>query len=301
MYLGHFSLREAPFSITPDTDFYFNHEGAQATLNMLLVALRTGEGFVKVVGELGCGKTVLCRQLLKLLQHDGGFVTAYIPNPDMGPDDLLQALCAELGLTVSPDATRRQMMVELDRCLLDHARAGRRVVVCIDEAQAVPLRTVESLRLLSNLETEKRKLLQLVLLGQPDLDDKLGRPEIRQLLQRITFSEYLGPLQARRVPGYLAHRLQRAALDAHTDIRVFTPAAAQAIAQASGGVPRLINILAHKCLMLAYGEDRLRVHAAHVRVAARDTPGVVPVLPWWRRWWFGAPRADGHADRETWT
>jgi MSHA biogenesis protein MshM len=297
MYLGHFSLREAPFSITPDTDFYFNHEGAQATLNMLLVALRTGEGFVKVVGELGCGKTVLCRQLLKLLQHDGGFVTAYIPNPDMGPDDLLQALCAELDLTVAPDATRRQMMVELDRCLLDHARAGRRVVVCIDEAQAVPLRTIESLRLLSNLETEKRKLLQLVLLGQPDLDDRLARPEIRQLLQRITFSEYLGPLQARRVPGYLAHRLQRAAMDAQTDIRVFTPAASQAIAQASGGVPRLINILAHKCLMLAYGEDRLRVNAAHVRVAARDTPGVVPVPPWWRRWWSGTPRVE----RETWT
>jgi MSHA biogenesis protein MshM len=300
MYLGHFSLREAPFSITPDTDFYFNHEGAQATLNMLLVALRTGEGFVKVVGELGCGKTVLCRQLLKLLQHEGGFVTAYIPNPDMGPDDLLQALCAELDLPVPPDATRRQMMVELDRCLLDHARAGRRVVVCIDEAQAVPLRTVESLRLLSNLETEKRKLLQLVLLGQPDLDDKLGRPEIRQLLQRITFSEYLGPLQARRVPGYLAHRLQRAALDAHTDIRVFTPAAAQAIAQASGGVPRLINILANKCLMLAYGEDRLRVHASHVRLAARDTPGVVPVVPWWRRWWSGAPGAGGNAHGEAW-
>jgi MSHA biogenesis protein MshM len=300
MYLGHFSLREAPFSITPDTDFYFNHEGAQATLNMLLVALRTGEGCVKVVGELGCGKTVLCRQLLKLLQHEGGFVTAYIPNPDMGPDDLLQALCAELDLPVPPDATRRQMMVELDRCLLDHARAGRRVVVCIDEAQAVPLRTVESLRLLSNLETEKRKLLQLVLLGQPDLDDKLGRPEIRQLLQRITFSEYLGPLQARRVPGYLAHRLQRAALDAHTDIRVFTPAAAQAIAQASGGVPRLINILANKCLMLAYGEDRLRVHASHVRLAARDTPGVVPVVPWWRRWWSGAPGAGGNAHGEAW-
>jgi MSHA biogenesis protein MshM len=297
MYLGHFSLREAPFSITPDTDFYFNHEGAQATLNMLLVALRTGEGFVKVVGELGCGKTVLCRQLLKLLQHDGGFVTAYIPNPDMGPDDLLQALCAELDLAVAPDASRRQMMLALDSCLLGHARAGRRVVVCIDEAQAVPLRTVESLRLLSNLETEKRKLLQLVLLGQPDLDDKLERPEIRQLLQRITFSEYLGPLQARRVPGYLAHRLQRAALDTNTDVRVFTPAASRAIAQASGGVPRLINILAHKCLMLAYGEDQLRVSAAHVRVAARDTPGVVPVPPWWRRWWSGTRRTE----RETWT
>jgi MSHA biogenesis protein MshM len=302
MYLGHFSLREAPFSITPDTDFFFAHEGAQASLNMLLVTLRSGEGFVKVVGELGCGKTVLCRQLLKTLQNEGNFVTAYVPNPDMGPDDLLQALCAELGLALKPDATRRQMMVLLDRCLLDHARAGRRVVVCIDEAQAVPLRTVESLRLLSNLETEKRKLLQLVLLGQPDLDDKLARPEIRQLLQRITFSEYLGPLKAQRVPGYLAHRLQRAALGDRTDIRVFTPAAARAIAQASGGVPRLINILAHKCLMLAYGEDRLRVQPSHVRLAARDTPGVVPVQPWWRPGWLApkAGRGSWRRDAEHW-
>ncbi|OYQ42130.1 hypothetical protein CHU94_03825 [Rhodoferax sp. TH121] len=283
MYLGHFSLREAPFSITPDTDFFFAHEGAQASLNMLLVALRSGEGFLKVVGELGCGKTVLCRQLLKTLQ--GECVTAYIPNPDMGPDDLLVALCGELGLAVEQPVQRHQLMAGLAQCLLDHAQHGRRVVVCIDEAQAIPVRTVESLRLLSNLETEKRKLLQLVLLGQPDLDDKLARPEIRQLLQRITFSEYLGPMRPERVPAYMAHRLERAALGATTDTDVFTPAAARAIAQASGGVPRLINILAHKCLMLAYGEDRHRVSAAHVRLAAQDTPGVLPRPLWWRRLW----------------
>ena len=285
MYLGHFSLREAPFSITPDTDFFFAHESAQASLNMLLVALRSGEGFLKVVGELGCGKTVLCRQLLKTLQ--GECITAYIPNPDMGPDDLLLALCAELGLPVPQPAQRHQLMAALAACLLEHAQHGRRVVVCIDEAQAIPVRTVESLRLLSNLETEKRKLLQLVLLGQPDLDDKLARPEIRQLLQRITFSEYLGPMQAKRVRGYLANRLQRAALGEFTDTDVFTPAAARAIADASGGVPRLINILAHKCLMLAYGEDQHRVSVAHVRLAARDTPGVLARPSWWHGLWAG--------------
>lgn len=280
MYLGHFALREAPFSITPDTDFFFAHEGAQASLNMLLVALRSGEGFLKVVGELGCGKTVLCRQLLKTLQ--GECLTAYIPNPNMGPDELLLALAVELKLPLGSPPQRHQIMAALNQCLLEQAAQGRRVVVCIDEAQAIPVRTVESLRLLSNLETEKRKLLQLVLLGQPDLDDKLARPEIRQLLQRITFSEYLGPMQAQRVSGYLAHRLQRAALSPSTDSDVFSPAAARAIAQASGGVPRLINILAHKCLMLAFGEDRHRVSAAHVRLAVRDTPGVRARTPWWR-------------------
>ena len=285
MYLGHFSLRESPFSITPDSSFFYPHESAQAALNTLLVALRSGEGFLKIVGEVGCGKTVLCRQLLKTLQ--GEFVTAYIPNPDMGPDDLLMALALELSIKLVPPISRHSVLNALRDCLLHHALQGRQVVVCIDEAQAIPLRTVESLRLLSNLETEKRKLLQLVLLGQPELDAKLARPEIRQLMQRITFSEYLGPMPADRVPVYLVHRMATAAIDAHTDVQVFDADAAKAIARISGGVPRLVNVIAHKCLMLAYGENVHRVSAAHVRLAARDTPGVVPRLPWWRRMWKG--------------
>ena len=281
MYWRHFALREAPFSITPDSDFFYPHEGAQSALNMLLVALRSGEGFLKIVGEVGCGKTVLCRQLLKTLQ--GEFVTAYIPNPDMGPDDLLMALASELGVAPPEGASRHQMLIALRDCLLSHAKAGCPVVVCIDEAQAIPLRTVESLRLLSNLETEKRKLLQLVLLGQPELDVKLSRPEIRQLLQRITFSEYLGPMQAYRVPAYLAHRLMTAALSDATDIQVFEDDAARLIARFSGGVPRVVNVLAHKCLMLAYGENEHRVNAGHVRMAVADTPSAR--LPsWWMRW-----------------
>lgn len=282
MYLRHFSLREAPFSITPDSAFFYPHEGAQAALNMLLVALRSGEGFLKIVGEVGCGKTVLCRQLLKTLQ--GECVTAYIPNPDMGPDDLLMALITELGIDVAPPLSRHKVLNALRDCLLRHAVAGQRVVVCIDEAQAIPVRTVESLRLLSNLETEKRKLLQLVLLGQPELDENLARPEIRQLLQRITFSEYLGPMMAHRVPAYLAHRLATAAISEATDVNVFEADAAQEVARFSGGVPRLVNILAHKCLMLAYGENKHRVSLRHVRIAAADTLGVRAPVSWWLGW-----------------
>lgn len=282
MYARHFALREAPFSITPDSAFFYPHEGAQGALNMLLVALRSGEGFLKIVGEVGCGKTLLCRQLLKTLQDE--CVTAYIPNPDMGPDDLLMALVHELDIVVAPPLGRHKVLNALRDCLLRHAAAGRRVIVCIDEAQAIPLRTVESLRLLSNLETEKRKLLQLVLLGQPELDEKLARPEIRQLLQRITFSEYLGPLPAQRVPAYLAHRLASAAASEVTDLEVFEPDAAQSIAHFSLGVPRLVNILAHKCLMLAYGENKHRVSLRHVLIAAADTPGVRAAPSWWRRW-----------------
>lgn len=300
MYEGHFSLREAPFSITPDTDFFYPHEGAQAALNTLLVALRSGEGFLKIVGEVGCGKTLLCRQLLKIIQ--GECVTAYIPNPDMGPNDLLMALAHELAVVLPVPLNRHALLHALQASLLAHNAAGRRVVVCIDEAQAIPLRTVESLRLLSNLETEKRKLLQLVLLGQPELDIKLAHPEIRQLLQRITFSEHLGPMRPERVPVYLSHRLGRAAVGPHTDIHVFDPDAAQAIARLSGGVPRLVNVLAHKCLMLAYGEDVHRVTVNHVALAAQDTHGVVLPKPWWRRWRGSKSRsaiAAGNPDEST--
>ena len=295
MYEGHFSLREAPFSITPDTDFFYPHEGVQAALNTLLVALRSGEGFLKIVGEVGCGKTLLCRQLLKTIQ--GECVTAYIPNPDMGPNDLLMALAQELAVVLPVPLNRHALLHALQASLLAHNAAGRRVVVCIDEAQAIPMRTVESLRLLSNLETEKRKLLQLVLLGQPELDVKLAHPDIRQLLQRITFSEHLGPMLPERIPVYLSHRLGRAAAGPQTDIQVFEPAAAQAIARFSRGVPRLVNVLAHKCLMLAYGEDVHRVTVAHVVLAAQDTPGVMWPLPWWQRWRAAWARSGAGASR----
>ncbi len=299
MYLRHFGLREMPFAITPDTSFFYPHEGAQAALNTLVVALRSGEGFLKVVGEVGCGKTVLCRQLLNVL-GDADYRMAYIPNPDMGPHDLLLALAQELALPISPAAGRHHVLTQLTHGLLAHAQAGRRVVVCIDEAQAIPLRTVESLRLLSNLETEKRKLLQIVLLGQPELDEKLARPEIRQLLQRITFSEYLGPMAREHVGHYLRHRLSQAAVDHHTDTDVFEPRAAQAIASASRGVPRLINVLAHKCLLLAYGENLHRVNVGHVRLAEQDTAALRTGRSrkgFWGRW-FGASAAHRGDARE---
>jgi MSHA biogenesis protein MshM len=307
MYLRHFALREFPFSITPDSAFFYAHESAQAALNTLLVALRSGEGFLKIVGEVGCGKTVLCRQLLKILQDE--CVTAYIPNPDMGPDDLLLALLHELdvdtsmhdlsGATGQGSQSRRLLMALLGKTLFRHAQQGRRVVVCIDEAQAIPLASIESLRLLSNLETEKQKLLQLVLLGQPELDTKLARPEIRQLLQRITFSEYLGPIGAHHVARYLQHRLAVAAASEATDTQVFETSAAGLIASLTGGVPRLMNVLSHKCLMLAYGENTHRVTPAHVRLAAADTPGIRQKPHWhsapsrWLSAWLwrkGTPR-----------
>ena len=291
IYLRHFGLREAPFSITPDPSFFYAHEGAQAALNTLLVALRSGEGFLKIVGEVGCGKTVLCRRLLHELRHD--CVTAYVPNPDLGPRDLLLALAVELGLSLPASASRHRLQSGLQRCLLEHAALGRRVVVLIDEAQAMPIRTIESLRLLSNLETEKRKLLQMVLFGQPEIDARLARAEVRQLLQRISFSEYLGPMPPVHVPAYLRHRVRVAAHDAQAVPELFDIQARQAIAHASAGIPRVINLLAHKGLLLAFGEDRMQVTAGHVKLAAADTGGAAVDQTWWSRLFGGRARHAG--------
>ena len=173
MYLKHFGLIELPFRITPDTSFAHCARGHQEALNTLLTALNQGEGFVKICGEVGTGKTLLCRRLLQSLDEcEEAWVTAYLPNPNLDPDTLLLALAEELDIKDVAGLDQFHQLRAINHALLDYARAKKRVALCIDEAQAMPLETLESLRLLSNLETEKRKLLQIVLFGQPELDDK---------------------------------------------------------------------------------------------------------------------------------
>jgi MSHA biogenesis protein MshM len=287
VYHSHFSLHEPPFSLTPDTAYFFAHPSAQAALNTLLVALRSGEGFVKIVGEVGCGKTLLCRRLLAALAKD--CETAYIPNPSLDSRTMLLAVCEELGIRVDPVATGHRVVKELERALLERARAGRRVVLVIDEAQAIPDRTVELLRLVSNIETEKRKLLQIVLFGQPELDARLAQPHLRQLLQRIAFSERIEPLGEEEVAEYVRHRLSVAGAG---EARVFEEPALAELSRRSGGVPRLINVIAHKAMMLAFGEGARTIAGRHVVMASDDTPGLGRTSrPRWLGWMFaGAGR-----------
>lgn len=268
LYLSHFGLTELPFGITPDTSFTYSLQVHQEALNTLLMALDGGEGFVKISGEVGTGKTLLCRRLLQTLGSD--WVTAYLPNPNLDPDTLFRALAEELGVKDAVDLDQYHLLRRLNHALLEFARAKKRVVVCIDEAQAMPIETLEALRLLSNLETEKRKLLQIVLFGQPELDEKLHRPEVRQLLQRIAFHYRLGSLKKGELALYLAHRLRVAGFRGES---LFTPAALRALHRASRGTPRLINILAHKALLAVFGEGRQMTKARHVRLAAKDTEG----------------------------
>src|SRR5689334_8409923 len=192
MYRNHFGLREMPFGITPDTNFAYACNTHQEALNTLLVAAKNGEGFIKITGEVGTGKTLLCRKFMATL--DDSFVTAYIPNPYLEPRTLMLALADELEIPLEKDVDQYQLLKTINYRLLILAREGKRVLLCLDEAQAIPIESLEALRLLTNLETEKRKLLQIILFGQPELDRNLQQDAIRQLAQRITFHYNLGPL-----------------------------------------------------------------------------------------------------------
>jgi len=278
MYRSHFGLREPPFGITPDTSFTFSCASHQEALNTLLVAVANGEGFIKIVGEVGTGKTLLCRRFLSTL--DDKHVTAYIPNPYLEPRALMLALAEELRVAIDAGAEQHQILKQINHALLDFAREGKRVVVCLDEAQAMPLESLEALRLLSNLETEKRKLLQVVLFGQPELDDKLSQESVRQLRQRITFHHRLNALSRKEVEYYVAHRLRVAG---YMGQPLFTARALRLIYRATRGVPRLVNIVAHKCLLVVYGEGGHEAGARHVRMAANDTPSARQLRTlWWR-------------------
>jgi MSHA biogenesis protein MshM len=266
MYTAHFGLRELPFGITPDTSFFFGSPHSQEALNTLLVAARTGEGFIKITGEVGTGKTLLCRKFMATLGPE--FVTAYIPNPYLEPRTLMLALADELEVGYDKDADQHQVLKAITHRLLALAGDDKRVLLCLDEAQAMPVETLEALRLLTNLETEKRKLLQIVLFGQPELNRKLELLSIRQLAQRITFHYHLGPLSRDDLDYYVAHRLRVAGYDG---ARLFSRGAVARLYAASGGVPRLVNILAHKAMMLCYGQGRQQVARTHVAEAARDT------------------------------
>ncbi|MHA4871186.1 ExeA family protein [Duganella sp. PWIR1] len=275
MYSKHFGLREAPFSITPDTSYFFTSPHSQEALNTLLVAAKSGEGFIKITGEVGTGKTLLCRKFIATIGPE--FVTAYIPNPYLEPRTLMLALADELEVPLERDVDQHQLLKSITHRLMDLARDGKRVLLLLDEAQAIPTESLEALRLLTNLETEKRKLLQIVLFGQPELNQHLQENSIRQLAQRITFHYHLGPLSRDDIEYYLAHRLRIAG---YAGGRLFSRGAIAGLYKSSGGIPRLVNIMANKALMLCFGEGKRQVTRRHVNLAASDTVTPAKRMRW---------------------
>jgi type II secretory pathway predicted ATPase ExeA/septal ring-binding cell division protein DamX len=265
MYLDHFGLKEAPFRITPHTDFFFQGANRGATLEALLYAITHDEGIVKVSGEVGSGKTMLCRVLMERLPAT--VETIYLANPSLSRDEILFAIGDELKLELGKDRTTRVLRA-LQEHLLRLFGEGRRVVVLVDEAHAMPDETLEEIRLLSNLESNRHKLLQIVLFGQPELDEHLDTAGMRQLKERITHSFRLEPLVRSDIENYVDFRMRAAG---YRGPKVFTREAIRLIANASQGLTRRVNILSDKALLAAFADGTHAVTAAEVKRAVRDS------------------------------
>ena len=264
MYEAYYGLSEKPFNLTPDTEFYYQSMTHQQALNVLLVAIESGDGFIKLTGEVGTGKTMLCRKLLDLL--DDRYQTIYIPNPYMSCDALLKAVVEEMGLL---DSLRDDNYLScINRQLIENAKQKRPTLILLDEAQSLPVESLEAIRLLSNLETEKQKLVQILLFGQPELDQKLRENSIRQLQQRIVHAYELQSLSANTLAHYIEHRLKSAG---YVGPQLFSDKAIKRLFKKSRGIPRLINLLCNKALMLAYSSGDFLVSKRHVDLASRDS------------------------------
>lgn len=266
MYLYHFGLTELPFTLTPNTNFFLGVEPHHDALAVLMTALKSGEGFIKVIGEVGTGKTLLCRKLLNDIPEH--FVTAYIPNPYLTPDELRRTLAVELDIKQAQRMSVQLLTQRIQNRLLELHAKGHSVVLILDEAQALPSESLEALRLFTNLETETRKLLQVVLFAQPELDERLNEKQFRQLKQRITFSYKLRAMNEMEVTHYIQYRMQVAG---YKGASLFSPALCKKITRASQGIPRLVNVLCHKMLMLSYGQGHYKMTSNELNLAIKDT------------------------------
>lgn len=280
MYYQHFGLTEPPFKITPNTGFFFAGGNRGAILDALIYAIGHGEGIVKVTGEVGSGKTMLCRMLQSRLPEH--VESVYLANPNLAPEDILHAIAFEMQLPVTAQSSRFEVMQALQNHLLARHVEGKRVVIFVEEAQGVPLPTLEEIRLLSNLETERDKLLQIVLFGQPELDANISRTEMRQLRERITHSFNLAALRPEEIRDYLGFRLRTAGYHGPD---LFDATVVRYIAEVSRGLTRRVNILADKSLLAAFADNTHNITLKHAQTAANDSEfggEVKPRLPWWK-------------------
>jgi general secretion pathway protein A len=261
MYLQFFGLREAPFNPTPDPKFLFQSTRHREALAQLLYGVRERKGFIVLTGEIGTGKTTLLRTLLERL--DSKTAVAYVHNSALSIEGLLEYMLQDWGVK-STATTHAQRLFELNEFLIDQHRAGLSPVLVIDEAQNLTIPTLEAVRMLSNFETNSQKLMQILLVGQPELGDKLSAPELRQLKQRIGLRCHIGPLSPEEARLYIRHRLRIAGA---TDAGIFTDAAVQRIVEYSQGIPRVINIICDHCLLSGFADSKRRIDTGVVREA----------------------------------
>src|SRR6185369_2596917 len=266
MYYAHFGLSQPPFRITPNTDFFYGGGNRGPILDALIYAIVQGEGIVKVTGEVGSGKTMLCSMLQSRLPSN--VETVYIANPSVSPEEILHAIALEMHLKPPREAGHLELMQTIHAHLLERHAQDKQVVMFVEESQSMPIATLEEIRLLSNLETADSKLLQIVLFGQPELDDNLRQPQIRQLRERITHSFRLSPLKTTEIGEYLNFRLRAAG---YRGPDVFSRQVVNAIARSSAGLTRRINLIADKALLVAFSENTHSIKSKHVKAAVRDS------------------------------
>ncbi|MGA3179397.1 MAG: AAA family ATPase [Verrucomicrobiota bacterium] len=271
MYLDYYRLKEPPFNITPNPRFLFFSARHREAFNHLLYGIRERKGFVQLTGEVGAGKTTLCRALLEQLGPK--FSTALILNPVLDADQLIKAIAMEMGLPVK-GLDRLETVAQINRFLLQQVERGQDTVLIIDEAQDLTRELLEQVRLLSNLETDERKLLQIVLMGQPELRDRLNEHSLRQLRQRITVRYHLNPLRHAEVGRYIQHRLQ---VSGANGAPFFTSPAVWRISRYSAGVPRLINAVCDKCLLAGFVRKSDKIDWSLVGLAIRELEERIPV------------------------
>lgn len=271
MYLEYYGLRETPFNLTPNPRFLFYSAKHREAFNHLLYGIRERKGFVQLTGEVGAGKTTLCRALLEQLGDQ--YATALILNPVLDAEHLMKAIAMEFGLPVR-GLDRLEIVAALNQFLLTQLEHGKDTVLIIDEAQDLTNELLEQVRLLSNLETDDRKLLQIVLMGQPELRDRLNDHRLRQLRQRITVRYHLRPLRRFEVGQYIQHRLQ---ISGGNGAPYFTRGALWRIYRYSAGVPRLVNAVCDKCLLAGFVQQRQWVDYRMVGTAIRELEGKIHV------------------------
>ncbi len=269
MYLDYYSLTEPPFDITPNPRFLFYSPKHREAFNHLMYGITERKGFVQLTGEVGAGKTTLCRAMLEHL--NGDYSTALILNPILSPDQLMKEIAREFGLPVgSLDVDRLEILAMINEFLLRQVESGRESVLIIDEAQDLTDELLEQVRLLSNLEMDNRKLLQIVLMGQPELRDRLNNYRLRQLRQRITVRYHLQPLTRTEVNQYIQHRLE---VSGSKGAPYFTEPALWRVYGYSRGIPRLVNAVCDKALLAGFVQQREKIDYKMIGMAVRELEG----------------------------
>ena len=281
MYLQHFGLAQYPFSLTPNSRFFLKLPSHQEAFNSLVRALLDDGNFSKIVGEVGTGKTMFCRMVLNALEnHPNRFVTAYIPHPILGEDDLLETIADELSIVRSTSLQIGELIKLISAEVINADKAGKHTILFIDEAQAIPEDSLNTIYLLTQAQANSKRPLQVILFGQPELDVLLDSPMLSQLKQGISFSYKLEPMDRDAVEAYLQRRLVKSGFSGSA---LFNAAAVDLLHEASGGIPRIVNIPCHKSLMVAFGKGDRLITNSHVEKAIADTEIVAPKKPTWRQ------------------